>query len=122
MTAYADFEFYRDDFLGEKIPEDRFSQYALRASERIDELTFNRLKNAEDIPEEVKNACCAAAEVLYISDCASEKSEKGISSEKVGEYSVNYASASGQASDRNVSAAVRRYLLYTGLMRKVVEQ
>lgn len=122
MTAYADFEFYRDTFLGEKIPEDKFSHYALRASERIDELTFDRLKNAEDIPEEVKNACCAAAEVLYISDCASEKSEKGISSEKVGEYSVNYAAASGQASDRNVSAAVRRYLLYTGLMRKVVEQ
>lgn len=121
MTAYADFTFYRDDFLGEKIPEDKFSHYALRASERIDELTFDRLKNAEDIPEEVKNACCAAAEVLYISDCASEKSEKGISSEKVGEYSVNYASASGQASDRNVSAAVRRYLLHTGLMCKVVE-
>ena len=122
MTAYADFTFYRDDFLGEKIPEDKFSQYALRASERIDELTFNRLKNAEDIPEEVKSACCAAAEMLYISDCASEKSEKGISSEKVGEYSVNYASASGQASGRNVSAAVRRYLLHTGLMCKVVEQ
>ncbi len=121
MTAYADFEFYRDTFLGEKIPEDKFSHYALRASERIDELTFNRLKNAEDIPEEVKSACCAAAEVLYIADCASEKSEKGISSEKVGEYSVNYASASGQASDRNVSAAVRRYLLYTGLMCKAVE-
>lgn len=121
MTAYADFTFYRDDFLGEKIPEDKFSHYALRASERIDELTFNRLKNVADIPEEVKSACCAAAEVLYISDCASEKSEKGISSEKVGEYSVNYASASGQASDRNVSAAVRRYLLHTGLMCKVVE-
>ena len=44
MTAYADFEFYRDIFLGEKIPEDKFSHYALRASERIDELTFNRLK------------------------------------------------------------------------------
>ena len=122
MTAYADFTFYRDDFLGEKIPEDRFSQYALRASERIDELTFNRLKNVADIPEEVKSACCAAAEVLYISDCASEKSEKGISSEKVGEYSVNYTAVSGQTSDRNVSAAVRRYLLHTGLMCKVVEQ
>ena len=78
--------------------------------------------DVKNIPEEVKNACCDAADVLYISDCASEKSEKGISSEKVGEYSVNYASASGQASGSNVSAAVRRYLLYTGLMRKVVEQ
>ena len=122
MTAYADFEFYRDTFLGEKIPEDKFSHYALRASERIDELTFNRLKNVGDIPEEAKKACCAAAETLYISDCASEKSEKGISSEKVGEYSVNYSAASGQATDRNVSAAVRRHLLHTGLMGKAVEQ
>lgn len=122
MTVYADFTFYRDIFLGGKIPEYVFSEYALRASERIDELTFNRLKNDGDIPEEAKKACCAAAEVLYISDCASEKSEKGISSEKVGEYSVNYSSASGQATDRNVSAAVRRYLLHTGLMGKVVEQ
>ena len=120
MTAYADFTFYRDDFLGEKIPEDKFSHYALRASERIDELTFNRLKNVGDIPEEAKKACCAAAETLYNSDCASEKSEKGISSEKVGEYSVNYSAASGQATDRNVSAAVRRHLLHTGVMGKAV--
>ena len=122
MTVYADFTFYRDNFLGEKIPEDKFSQYALRATERIDELTFNRLKNVGDIPEEAKKACCAAAEMMYISDCASEKSEKGISSEKVGEYSVNYAAASGQATDRNVSAAVRHHLIHTGLMSKVVEQ
>lgn len=124
MTAYADFEFYRDTFLGEKIPEERFPQFARDASVQIDRVTFNRLKNAADIPEEVKNACCAAAEVLYLTEDASVKAAGGISSETVGEHSITYSASVGTSSSANgsVRSAIKDHLANTGLMSKVVEQ
>ena len=114
---YADYSFYRDVFLGVKISEEDFPRYAARASERIDFLTFNRIK---DVTEEVKKACCAAAECF----CNYDKvpNFRGISSEKVGDYSVGYASAEEirKAAEKSAASAIREYLLHTGLLCKAV--
>lgn len=97
--AYADYDFYTCEFYGKKIPEEEFPYFAERASEYIDSLIFPE-------PEEIrlKNACCVCAEIMY-----GAQPDKQISSEKVGDYSVSYASGQTKAADE-LLAAVSRYL------------
>ena len=117
MTAYADYDFYTDKYLGRIIPnENDFAYYALRASEIIDNKTFGRIN---EITPAVKMACCAAADELYSDASARAKAAGGISSESVDGYSVSYRAydaKSGAESKKRVYDAVKRYLANTGLM------
>lgn len=67
--AYADYQFYKEKYYGDTVPESDFPKYADRASDRIDMITFDRL--VDGLPEEeravtkVKKAVCAVADVLY---------------------------------------------------------
>ena len=117
MTAYADYDFYTDKYLGRIIPnENDFAYYALRASEIIDSKTFGRIN---EITPAVQLACCAAADELYSDASARAKAAGGISSESVDGYSVSYReydAKSGAESKKRVDDAVKRYLANTGLM------
>lgn len=114
---YADYEYYSQEFHGNKIPEEKFPAAARDASRQIDYVTFGRLKAADDVPDKVKEACCAAAEALYLTEDAVLKAAGGISSEKIGDLSVTYSagSASGAVSGA-VRDVIREYLANTGLM------
>lgn len=114
---YADYEYYSQEFHGDRIPEDKFPAAARDASREIDYVTFGRLEAADDIPDKVKEACCAAAEVLYLTEDAALKAAGGISSEKVGELSVTYSAGgtSGSAGGA-VRDVIKKYLGNTGLM------
>lgn len=67
--AYADFDFYQNNFFGDTLTEQTAAKWLERASEQIDALTFNRL--VDGFPEleahviKVKKAVCAVAEALY---------------------------------------------------------
>lgn len=117
MTAYADYAFYTDKYLGRIIPnENDFAYYALRASEIIDSKTFGRIN---EITPAVKMACCAAADELYSDASARAKAAGGISSESVDGYSVSYRAYNTEAekaAEKRVNAAIKRYLGGTGLM------
>ena len=117
MTAYADYAFYTDKYLGRIIPnENDFAYYALRASEIIDSKTFGRI---DEITPAVKMACCAAADELYSDASARAKAAGGISSESVDRYSVSYRAYNTEAekaAEKRVNAAIKRYLGGTGLM------
>ena len=72
--AYADYEFYKTSFFGNVVPESDFKRFSERASDFIDQLTFDRL--ADGLPwderqqKRIKKAVCAAADILYQIDIA----------------------------------------------------
>ena len=121
MAAFVDFAYYVGTFLGSAIPTGSFDQYALRASKAVDFHTFERasaiVTDATDTAmiDKIRLATCAVAEVLYNAD---QQPSGAISSERVGDHSVNYAVPSETlfTSNAKVSNAMREYLSFTGLM------
>lgn len=119
---YADYTFYKEQFHGSTIPEAAFSSVILRASNYIKYITFGRIDDAE-IPEEVRLAACAVAEVMYKSDAAGQQEKK---SETVGNVSVSYVTEQQDGQTREAAAAKKQYavaypyLIYTGLLDRRV--
>lgn len=118
MRAYADEEFYRESYLlGRKsVIGIGFLFYARQASQVIDQYTFGRLRERQEIPQVVRMCCCELAE----SECRREKQQKeagGKASEKVGTYSVSFSSAqeSAAAVTQEQYSIVMKWLADTGL-------
>nr|DAY77727.1 MAG TPA: Head Tail Connector Protein [Caudoviricetes sp.] len=67
--AYTDYEFYKSKFYGDTVPESDFLKYAERASDRIDQYTFDRLVDGlpenERVKTKVQKAVCAVADTMY---------------------------------------------------------
>lgn len=93
--AYADYTFYTTAYYGSKISENDFPYFAERASDYIDSLCF-----AETDEISLAKACCACAEIMY-----SAQPEKQITSEKVGDYSVNFAANQTSVADELLKTA-----------------
>lgn len=106
--AYADYDFYANDFLGSAVPVDLFPQMSERASAWIDTLTNDRL--VDGLPtnarhqKRIKMAVCELAEVYYqlylaetqgITMATMEQKSDGttgiITSKSAGSESVSYA-------------------------------
>lgn len=117
MKIYADFEFYKSEYLGKTFQNEQdFSFYALRATEFIDAKTFGRIA---DVTQNVKMACCSAADEMYINESVKNTAASGISSESVSGYSVSYRAydtKADKAAERRITSAIKRYLGDTGLM------
>lgn len=119
--AYASYEFYTADYLGNVIKtRDDFDRLAVRASTFLDYFTRGKSKANQNM-EELKMACCAIAEKAFAIESAEAKSSSAngeLQSESVGSYSVSYRSgAEVAASLRTEMASVaREYLAHTGLL------
>jgi len=122
MAAFIDLEYYVNTYKGAAVPADSFYRYAERASTAVDFHTFERASATitanedEALIDKIKMATCAAADALYNAD--SQANGGSIASEKVGDYSVNYAVSPDTALTVNakVSNAMREYLAFTGLL------
>lgn len=106
--AYVDYVYYTDIYNGASVPESAFDAAAVRASEILDSLTFGRITAPLADEEDVKRACCAIAEQVYVD----EQRGGNVQSESVGSYSVTYR----EASANQYTALAARYLANTGLM------
>ena len=84
---YLTYEEYQS--LGGSLDTMPFNLTEFEARKRIDERTQNRLKDIDEIPNEVK--LCIFNMINTIQTYASEQN-KNVSSEHVGEYSVSYGS------------------------------
>lgn len=121
-TTYADYTFYTTTYLGTAIASADFAQLALRASARIDQMTFQRaaavVEAAEDTDQIalIKMATCAVAEELQAIAAGGEAG--GIQAESVGSHSVTYneASEKQQSIMQKLQDAAKVYLDGTGLM------
>lgn len=82
----ADYTFYVEDYQGSDIPGESFSKYIIKADYTLKTMTQNRI--IEDQFETQYNlAACEIADYYYDCDL---NSGKVMTSEKVGNYSVNY--------------------------------
>lgn len=67
--AYADIVFYKTKYYGDTVPDESLERYLEKASDRIDEITFDRL--VDGFPDnkraqtKVKKAVCEVADYLY---------------------------------------------------------
>ena len=87
---YLTYEEYQS--LGGSLDQTPFNLLEFEARKRIDLRTQNRLKDIEEIPQEVK--LCVFNMINTIQSYAQSQQAKSISSERVGEYSVTYNSTS----------------------------
>ncbi len=78
---YADYEFYKNTYKGNKISPEEFENLAERASDFLDYITRGRLENgvpsAEKDAVKIRKACCAVADA-YKSISAAEQSAQGM--------------------------------------------
>lgn len=133
--AYADYEYYKDTYLGAAIQEDDFSRLALRASSYLDYYTQGRSAHNSDL-EALKMACCALAEQYQTIETAQKAAQKSlsyaaetdgaeVSSESVGSWSKSYQSGGASATaaagamtayNQTLADIVKKYLAGTGLL------
>lgn len=119
MARYANYAFYTTEFDGNIIPEETFHRVAARASAYVKAITFSRV-DENNIPEEVKAATCAVAEIIYKAESPTNEKEK--KSETVGKLSVSYVTEQedGQIKEKVLRkkqyAAAYPYLATTGLL------
>jgi hypothetical protein len=120
MAIYVDFTFYSDEYLGSKISIDEFDSYALQASARIDQLTFDRTAaiiedgTDTDTVNKIQLATCAVADELLTQ--SKNGSNGQIQSESVGQHSVTYALDSTRSNAHQLRNAAKLFLSGTGLM------
>lgn len=125
--AYTDYEFYKERYYGNMIPEADFPRLSERASDFIDTLTFDRLVDGlpsnERAATKVQKAVCAVAEALYqiglaeqqaLSAASGTSTQAGviagttgvITSKSSGSESISYASPSELAGGAKEWSAV----------------
>jgi hypothetical protein len=114
-TPYVDVEYYTATYLGNAIAQADFPRLALRASEKIDELTFGRAATDTTNTDAIQMATCAVAEEIQKLDAAGG----AVQSERQGNYSVTYLSQLSE--DARLLKAAKTYLGSTGLMFRGVE-
>lgn len=100
--AYADYEFYKNEYFGDTIAESDFPKWADRASRQIDVFTFRRLLSAyppdEYTDKQIKLCMCELAEKMMETDKylkVSALNEEGhataVKSVSAGSESITYA-------------------------------
>lgn len=116
--SYADEGFYTDRYLLGRKPviSVGFDFYSRQASQVIDSYTFGRLKQTAKIPEAVRLCCCELAEAGFSRE-KQKRDSGGKTSEKIGTYSVSFASSgeSDSAYAGEQEAIVMKWLGGTGL-------
>lgn len=114
--AYVTYAVYVNEFKGSIVSADNFDYFAERASDFLDLITFNRLKNKDysEYMKVIQNCCCALAEIIYRYEQSGNSD--GIASETIGSYSVKYAEESEKKHSAKMISTARQYLAHTGLM------
>ena len=117
--AYADFNFYYNNYFGDVLSSTEANRWLERASDELDRLTFGRLTNNFPTDQngviKVKKAVCAVAEALYLVDAqrksvTATKDEDGqykgaITSIKSGSESITFAAGGASSSIYAAAAA-----------------
>ncbi|WP_302326867.1 hypothetical protein [Enterocloster lavalensis] len=121
---YADEKYYTEKYLLGRKPviSSGFPFYARQASQVIDQHTFGRLKDVQDVPELVKMCCCELAEEEFRRE-KQQRESGGKTAEKIGTYSVSFGTARdlAEASRLGLRYIVKKWLEDTGLCYQGVD-
>lgn len=117
--AYATYDYYINTFFGSMVPDNIFPRCVDLAGKYIDQFTFERITDPDDI-KGLEDCACEMAETIYQMRFKNEGKEK--KSENTDGYSVTYVTevADGQALEdvlrRKLYDICKLYLVSTGLM------
>ncbi len=120
---YADYNFYKSTYFGNKISAEEFNSVMSRASIILDNITLERaakLDPSDPLYKSVQLAACAVADVLKDYETEGD----GIRSESVGSYSISYADNSSKTlsvTDK-IWQVVKMYLGNSGLMYRGLDE
>lgn len=110
---YADFDYYLNTYGGTKIDDDDIFR-------RIADIASSEMSmyapGITEATDEVKKCCCEIVDVIYTYEAYRDSSR--VQSEKVGNYSVTYASSSSITIQRNeeIQSIIIRRLMHTGML------
>lgn len=107
--------FYTDKYLSGKeaaLDAASFPYWERKASGVVRKYTFGNINENMDIPEAVQMCVCEVAELLY----KQENTGRGLTSERVGEYSVTYKAQTAPEREVEQYLTVNNWLANTGLM------
>ena len=120
---YVEYDYYLNDYSFNKtdLKQDEFPYYESKARALIKEKTMNR--SDEYKGEELKNCTCELIDLLFSYDhdeIYNSGTAKGISSEKVGEYSISYTGLTPtqlkESKNKMASDIINKHLGITGLL------
>ena len=94
----ADYNFYRNVYLGDAIPETDFPRLIKRAGDQLARYRRIYTVDAQQGGEAESMALCAMAEALYNAEIVAN-GEGGIQSASIGSVSTSYGGAIAQAVD-----------------------
>lgn len=117
--TYTDYAYYTDTYRGTVLDAASFDAYTNKATQVIKLHTFNRIQDS-NIPDEARMCCCELAELIYNHE--NMKTGSGVTSEKVGNYSVTYASQKELEETYNhfLNSVINKWLALTGLLYRGV--
>lgn len=112
------YDFYIEDFFGNKIPGESFSKFEFKAKMNLDSFTYHRLKEAV-LTDEIGFCICEMADYLYDED--SKIKGNGVSSESTDGHSVTYQNEKETSTvDKELYKIACKYLGDTALMYRGV--
>lgn len=130
MSNYVNGGYYYNSFKGEIIPQEKLEKFTARASSIIKDHILN--KDITFFENDVKNATCSVAEILYNQYLNKERlknilngTEKLVTSEKVGDYSRNVSNilasdlekfCSDEYIKEQIQSELEIQLMWTGLL------
>lgn len=130
MLELVDYKYYKGIYEGSSIPESSFKKNAIKASEKVNYYTQDRI-NKDNITDKIRNTTCEIAELLFEQESLKEKlinydeSTKEIASETLGPRSVSYVNKSSQQAnlikskeelEKDIYKICYQSLVHTGLM------
>lgn len=119
--AYVTWDYYKNTFHGGQTPqiaESEFPKYEAQSQLYIDNATLNKSKTYVEINNELKDCTCAIMDKYKAFDSEDQyKRAVGLTSEKVGEYSVSYGAQSiDDIKSKELYGKLKTYLGLTGLL------
>lgn len=118
MKSYADINYYRDSFFGDKIiTKEELERYLILASQKIDEITYNRIvsigfeKLTVFQKEKIRNAVCYQAN--YIKKYGIESC--GIKGYSILDINISLEEEKSFAAKKNMSDEAYNQIRQTGL-------
>lgn len=129
-NMYVDYEYYKNEYLGDKLTEKEFKKYSREASAYIDYLSSKAVKPIIDSKNgwRVKDAICKLSEMYKQHDLDMNKLELissqsiGLSSESVKSHSISFNNGT-QEKEKHLKAfndlkyqTVFKYLLPLGML------
>lgn len=113
-SPYVDYEYYTREYCGSKTPKEAFEFHEKKAEALLHRITFDRVKRLPAIPDCVKDAICAMADISF----QYSKKPPEIKSENTDGYSVTYSDMDAKKMNAEMNEAARVYLDNTGLLFK----